>query len=86
MLATTARAQNNTSTTSRNRRSRTPEYSTEQLVSLAREVRRDIITTIYKAGSGHPGGSLSELEILISLYFGAMRHDPTILAGPAGTG
>lgn len=75
-MATIARAQNNTSATTRNRRSRTPGYSTEQLISLAREVRRDIITAIYKVGSGHPGGSLSELEILISLYFGAMRHDP----------
>lgn len=75
-MATTARAQNAISAKSRIRRSRTPEYSTEQLEALAREVRRDIITTIYKAGSGHPGGSLSELDILISLYFGAMRHDP----------
>ncbi|MCH7606791.1 MAG: transketolase [Chloroflexi bacterium] len=48
----------------------------EELVGLAKEVRRDIIQTIYTAGSGHPGGSLSELEILISLYFRVMRHDP----------
>jgi len=43
---------------------------------MAREVRRDVIHTIFTAGSGHPGGSLSELDILISLYFDAMRHDP----------
>jgi transketolase len=43
---------------------------------MARELRRDIVQTIYTAGSGHPGGSLSELEILISLYFRVMRHDP----------
>jgi transketolase len=43
---------------------------------MARELRRDIVQTIYTAGSGHPGGSLSELEILISLYFYALRHDP----------
>jgi len=47
-----------------------------ELVSLARDLRRDIVQTIYTAGSGHPGGSLSELEILISLYFRVMRHDP----------
>lgn len=28
------------------------------------------------AGSGHPGGSLSEVEILIALYGHAMKHDP----------
>ena len=43
---------------------------------MARELRRDILQTIFTAGSGHPGGSLSELEILISLYFYALRHDP----------
>lgn len=43
---------------------------------MAREIRRDIIQTIFEAGSGHPGGSLSELEILVSLYFRVMRHDP----------
>ncbi len=43
---------------------------------MARELRRDIIQTIYTAGSGHPGGSLSELDILVALYFRVMRHDP----------
>ena len=78
-MSTTATAQNNVSASQnnrRNRRSRRPEYSIEQLETMAKEVRRDIITTIYNAGTGHPGGSLSELEILMSLYFGAMRHDP----------
>ena len=46
------------------------------LEAMARDLRRDIVQTIYTAGSGHPGGSLSELEILISLYFRVMRHDP----------
>ena len=48
-----------------------------ELEAIARELRRDIVETIYKAGSGHPGGSLSELEVLIALYFHAMRHDPS---------
>lgn len=51
-------------------------YSTEELKAIARELRREIVQSIYTAGSGHPGGSLSELEILISLYFRVMRHDP----------
>ena len=65
------------STTTSNRgRNRNSGYDIEELVGLAKEVRRDIVQTIYTAGSGHPGGSLSELEILISLYFRVMRHDP----------
>lgn len=47
-----------------------------ELEIMARELRRDIVQTIYEAGSGHPGGSLSELEILIALYFRTMRHNP----------
>ncbi len=50
--------------------------SMEELKSLAKQVRRDIVETTFKAGSGHPGGSLSCVEILIALYFGVMRHDP----------
>ncbi|PKB73120.1 MAG: transketolase [SAR202 cluster bacterium Io17-Chloro-G7] len=46
------------------------------LQAIAQELRRDIIQTIFTAGSGHPGGSLSELDILVSLYFRMMRHDP----------
>ena len=46
------------------------------LPALAKELRRDILNTICAAGSGHPGGSLSELEILIALYFRVMRHNP----------
>ena len=51
-------------------------FSVPELQAMAKELRRDIIQTIYTAGSGHPGGSLSELEILISLYFGVMRYNP----------
>jgi transketolase len=53
------------------------QYGIAELEAMAKELRRDIVQTIYTAGSGHPGGSLSELEILISLYFRVMRHDPT---------
>jgi len=43
------------------------------LENIAKQVRKDIIEMIYKAGSGHPGGSLSSVEILVSLYFGTME-------------
>lgn len=39
-------------------------------------MRRDIIKMLGIAGSGHPGGSLSVVELLTVLYFHAMRHDP----------
>lgn len=48
----------------------------ESMKELARLFRRETLETITKAGSGHPGGSLSELEILIALYYYKMRHKP----------
>ena len=52
------------------------EYSIEQLKAITKELRRDILNMIFQAGSGHPGGSLSEIDILTALYFRAMKHDP----------
>ncbi len=40
------------------------------------DVRRDIIEMVYVGGSGHPGGSLSAVEILVTLYFHTMRIRP----------
>ncbi len=50
--------------------------SIEELKNIAKQVRRDVVDVTYKAGSGHPGGSMSCVEILVSLYFSAMKHDP----------
>lgn len=41
-----------------------------------KELRRDIVKMLHTAKSGHPGGSLSELEILIALYYEVMNIDP----------
>lgn len=41
------------------------------------QLRRDILTMIYNAKSGHPGGSLSCVEILATLYYKVMNIDPT---------
>ncbi|MDP8980305.1 MAG: transketolase [Acidobacteriota bacterium] len=49
---------------------------TAQLAEIAKTVRRDIIQMITAAKSGHPGGSLSAVEILVTLFFDVMRHDP----------
>lgn len=48
----------------------------DQLRSIAREIRKDIIISTNAAGSGHPGGSLSSAEILTTLYFHKMKVDP----------
>lgn len=49
---------------------------TAALQAKATDIRRDILTMITEAGSGHPGGSLSCADILTALYFGGvMNHD-----------
>jgi len=46
------------------------------LQDRARQIRRDIIAMLAEAASGHPGGSLSAVEILTTLYFQEMKIDP----------
>lgn len=48
----------------------------EQLQQKARQIRRHIISMLGRAGSGHPGGSLSAADIVSALYFHFMRLDP----------
>jgi transketolase len=48
----------------------------DSLKRLAVEVRKDILEMLYEAGSGHPGGSLSAVEILLSLYKYKLKYDP----------
>ncbi len=50
--------------------------SEDDLIARAIDIRKDILTMIAQGGSGHPGGSLSAVEILSSLYFKVMQHDP----------
>src|SRR5882762_2652499 len=50
--------------------------SIAELKRLANRLRIEIIKMIGTAGSGHPGGSLSEVELLSALYFRVLRHDP----------
>ena len=47
----------------------------EMLEKKATNIRRDIVEMLFKAGSGHPGGSLSAVEILSTLYFKEMNVD-----------
>jgi transketolase len=52
------------------------DLSVTEFQTLAKKIRRDIITMIGTAGSGHPGGSLSSVEILTALYFKVLKHNP----------
>lgn len=47
-----------------------------ELKKIANEIRKDIITSVFSAKSGHPGGSLSSADILTYLYFEEMNIDP----------
>ncbi len=47
-----------------------------QLAAIARQMRREVIQMITEAKSGHPGGSLSAAEIVVTLFFDVLRHDP----------
>ena len=47
-----------------------------ELQDKAKQVRCLIIQMLAKAGSGHPGGSLSAADLITALYFKVLRHDP----------
>jgi len=56
-----------------------PDRQAPDLQALRRtalDLRRTILKMIAKAGSGHPGGSLSMVELLVGLYWYKLRHDP----------
>ncbi len=50
----------------------------EQLIEKSRQLRINILKMLSKAGSGHPGGSLSAIDILTVLYNNILQHDPKI--------
>ncbi|MCA9507800.1 MAG: transketolase [Myxococcales bacterium] len=49
--------------------------SAGELYEIAQRLRIDILKMISKAGNGHPGGSLSALDIILELYMNEMHHD-----------
>ena len=53
-----------------------PSPDLKQLKRVANALRQTILKMIAKAGSGHPGGSLSMVELLVGLYWHKLRHDP----------
>jgi len=46
------------------------------LKAMGSQVRRDILRMVHGAKSGHPGGSLGCVELLVALYFDIINHDP----------
>lgn len=54
----------------------TQEELLYELEKKARIIRTEIIRMLAEAGSGHPGGSLSAVEIVTALYFHVMRLRP----------
>lgn len=51
--------------------------NTEELKSMAKNIRADIVTMLTESASGHPGGSLSAADIVTTLFFKEMNIDPT---------
>ena len=49
------------------------EFADLKIVSAS--VRKEILNMLYKAGSGHPGGSLSSVELLVDLYYNHMNFN-----------
>ncbi|MFH1046365.1 MAG: transketolase [Candidatus Omnitrophota bacterium] len=63
-----------------------PGDSSAELARLkdkAKQIRRLIVEMLAKAGSGHPGGSLSSADIMTCLYFSVLRHNPQEPKWPA---
>ena len=50
--------------------------TTQELQTLARQVRRDILRMTTAAKSGHPGGSLGTTDWFVAMQFNLMEHDP----------
>ncbi|UCF12243.1 MAG: transketolase [Thermoplasmatales archaeon] len=47
----------------------------KKLNLIAVKIRKHVIEMLYKAKSGHPGGSLSAVDAIVTLYFNHMKHN-----------
>jgi transketolase len=48
----------------------------KKLTEKAYQIRKDIIQTLIWSGGGHAGGALSQVEILVALYYKYLNIDP----------
>lgn len=46
------------------------------LKSKAQDIRKDILTMVHRANSGHVGGSLGATDLIVALYYHLMQYDP----------
>ena len=53
-----------------------PSLPIQELRAKAQLLRQHIVKMTSAAGSGHPGGSLSAIDVMAALYFRVLRHDP----------
>src|SRR5664280_2481277 len=51
-------------------------YTVEQLESIAKAIRRNIVKMIGFGRTGHLGGACSIADVVTVLYFSKMKHDP----------
>ena len=61
---------------------RGPHMNVNELQSAAAEMRAMNVLSIYAAGSGHPGGTLSVMDLAAALYLNELNHDPSNPAWP----
>ncbi len=48
----------------------------QELKEIARQLRIDVLKMLHRAKSGHTGGPLGMMEMMVALYFYKMKHDP----------
>jgi len=54
------------------------------LAEKSRQARIILLKSIFKAGSGHPAGSLGAVDILVAFYFRILNHHPKEPNWPEG--
>jgi len=54
----------------------------KSLEEHAKVIRRHVVRMIAKAGTGHPGSSLSTVDLLVALFYSKLRHNPQQPAWP----
>lgn len=59
-----------------------PQLDVKSLGERAKVIRNHIIRMLFKAGSGHPGSSLSTVDLLVTLFYNKLRHNPQMPAWP----
>ncbi len=52
------------------------KLSYDELAHIAAQARLEAVAMVHRAASGHPGGSLSAMDALVTLYFNVMNIDP----------